>query len=272
MCRCAGVAIVGVALVACGGTGDTRSPAAPTPTITGITVSGPSMVFIGATESYTASATLSNGSTEVPACAWGGDAPTVATVEPSTGRVTGTGSGEVTIWCDARGVRGTKRVRVLPNYQGTWLGSYAVDACEQSGDFALVGFCANFPRDRVFPLSGMLTQQNDTVTGAFHLGQVQGQQASGPVALDGTLRLTIVHVGTGSFTLTSDWAVNSTRPGQLSGSMVQLWRDAALSGTARVATRVFNTNRQAAGLGNPGPSGFGAAPRTLRELLGRLGG
>ncbi len=246
--------------------GDDGGPAAPTATVTSITVTGANLVHIGATEAYTASATLSNGSSQVPTCVWGGDTLSVATVDQGTGRVTGVASGEITIWCDAQGTRGTKRLRVLPNYQGTWLGSYAIESCEQTGDFARVNFCRDFTRDRVLPTSANLTQQNDSVSGVFNLGQIQGQQASGPIALDGTLRLSVVHVGTSTFTITSNWVVNSTRAGQIGGSMLQIWREALSVGEGRIFSRVFNTNRQlnASGLLVPRPA---SRPMSFRELI-----
>src|SRR5262245_28768234 len=113
---------------ACGGDGGT--PAAPTPMVQSVTVASSSdLIFIGASETFTATAAMSSGGTQsVTGGTWGTDSPSVASVD-STGRVTGVGSGMATIFVDFQGRRGTKLIRGLPNYQGAWSGSYAITGC-----------------------------------------------------------------------------------------------------------------------------------------------
>src|SRR4051812_29595612 len=85
--------------------------AAPTPTVSSITVtSAESMVVMGNTVQMTASSTLSNGTTTVPACSWTTDTPGVATVSAS-GLVTGVGAGAANIICTSGGREGHKLLR-----------------------------------------------------------------------------------------------------------------------------------------------------------------
>src|SRR5687767_9143925 len=141
-----------ILVLACGGEGGS-APAAPAATVQTITVNSSSdLVFLGASETFTATASMSNGGSQaVSGGVWGSDAPSAASVESASGRVTGAASGMATIFVDYQGRRGTKLIRVLPNYQGTWSGSYFIRTCSQSGDFARFNFCSNFPENRVFP-------------------------------------------------------------------------------------------------------------------------
>ena len=106
MRRLAAVVVCAAAFVGACSKGGGGSPAAPSPQVTSITVSGPDLVFLGRTGSYTAA--MTGGSA---GCAWGGDAPHIGTMTAG-GQLSGLGNGRVTIWCDAAGARGTKLVQV----------------------------------------------------------------------------------------------------------------------------------------------------------------
>ncbi|MGE5835426.1 MAG: hypothetical protein ACM4AI_13150, partial [Acidobacteriota bacterium] len=123
--------------VGCGGS------AKPSVTTSSILVAASSdLLFIGTAETFTATATLSNGTTQaVTTGSWGSDQPGIISVEALTGRGTVVGAGQTTVWVDYKGVRGTKAIRGLPNYQGSWSGSYAVVSCSQTGQIAAANLC-----------------------------------------------------------------------------------------------------------------------------------
>ena len=111
-------------VVSCGGGGG--NPASPSrPTSISVTASGETL-FIDKTITLRATA---NGQTV--SGTWGTDAPSVATIS-STGVVTGQRAGEVTAFFDSQGVRGTIRLRVFPEFNGSWIGSWIVTACQGS--------------------------------------------------------------------------------------------------------------------------------------------
>jgi hypothetical protein len=238
------VAVLFTSVVAAGGCGGSDSPSAPSPTVQSITVTSSSdLLHVGATETFTASATLSDGSTHaVTGGVWGGDAPFVASVEAGTGRVTGVGSGMVTIFVDAEGRRGTKLVRGLPNYQGTWSGSYYVTGCSQTGAFALADICRDtFSVNRVLPISMINTQSRDAVNGQFALGTIAGS-GTGPIQTNGELTF----AGTarsGDLSLDTAWSMQSAQAGRITGSGSFIVRFAGLSGEARVNVTVRDLNR-----------------------------
>jgi hypothetical protein len=252
-------------LSACGGGGGT--PSAPTPTVQGVTVTSSSdLLFIGASESFSASASLSTGGTQpITNGSWGSDTPGVATVD-SSGRVTGVGSGQATIFVDYQGRRGTKLIRGLPNYQGAWSGSYAVTGCTQTGDFARINFCSNFGVNRVLPTNLNLTQDRDRVQGRIFLGSLGGD-ATGPVQGNGQLLLSGA-IQDPATTIETSWNLASTTAGRITGTLSFLWRGTGLTGDVRVNADIRDLNRTS-GLASTlrGPSATGGSLDSLLRAL-----
>src|SRR5262245_10210871 len=83
-------------LAACGGS-DSGPTAAPSPTTTSITVTLDNPVKIGDTKQASATATLSNGTSQPLTTGFQSDSPNVATTTP-TGAVTGVGNGFATVY------------------------------------------------------------------------------------------------------------------------------------------------------------------------------
>ena len=81
---------------------------------------------------------------------WSSDNPAVATVT-QTGIVTGVASGDSSIIFDSGGVRGSKRIRVSPNYNGRWSGEYSITGCTQSGEVASANICGLLGSGSRFP-------------------------------------------------------------------------------------------------------------------------
>jgi len=219
------------------------TPDVPVPTTQSITVTSSSdLLHIGTSEVFTATATMSDGSSKaVTGGVWGGDNTNVATVEASTGKVTIVGSGMVSIFVDYQGKRGSIVIRGLPNYQGTWTGSYRITSCTCTGDFRAVNFCNNFPVNKVFPTDLNLTQDDDSVQGNFHLGTLVAN-TNGPIQTDGQLLLS-GYIHEAPVTIDVSWRMQSKNPGQITGSLTQLWRMTGYSGDARIKANIRNLNR-----------------------------
>lgn len=245
-------------------------PPPPSPTVHSITVSSSSdLLYIGISETFTATATMSDGSSKaVIGGVWGGDNPSVATVEAATGRVTIVGSGMVTVFVDYQGRRGTKLIRGLPNYQGVWSGSYYIVSCSSSGDLAAINFCGYFPVNQVFPTDLNLIQDRDRVQGRFYLGTL-GADTSGPVQGDGQLLLTGA-VKEGIFTIDVSWGLRSTTPGRITGTLYQLWRATGYSGDGRLSCNIRDLNRTSTMTMELAPSGPRPLNPTLEDLIRAL--
>lgn len=242
---------------ACGGDGG-GSSTRPSATITSISVtSSGATLLLGSTETFTATATRSDGSTQsVTGGAWGTDAPGVATAT-NTGAVTGVGSGEVTVFVDASGVRGTKRIRVLPNYQGNWIGSYVITSCSQTGQMASADACGtSLGVNSVLPLTFQFTQDGTTLSGRTALGQILSDSFSAPIEVSGRASI-LVQARSGTFTITQAWALSISAPGRIEGEVEVVFRDAVLTGSITLRARLINTNLQATAVMPAGVSGWG---------------
>jgi hypothetical protein len=185
------IVVVVVGLAACGGT-STSSPAAPTPTPVVTTVSvtmSPStdVLKIQGTETFTVTATLSDGTTKAVTGSWSSDNVAVATVDTS-GKVTGIASGQATIAVAYDTARATRIVRIIPDYQGNWTGEYAVLSCQDSGDFAKEEWCKTALRNGVIKVTMALTHARDAVTGSWTHDVMSGT-TQGTLEADGTLAL-----------------------------------------------------------------------------------
>lgn len=253
------------AAAACGGSKSPAAPSTPTPIVQSITVTSPSsMLRIGATETFTATAAMSNGASQpVAGGQWGSDNPAVARAEAATGRVTGVGSGTATIYVDYQGRRGTKLIRVVPDFQGTWSGSYFIDGCQQSGDFAAIRFCSDFPAGRVLPTNLVLTQTDDRVEGRLFLGTLSAD-GRGPIDPGGTLTLTGTIASSG-FTIDTIWLLRSETAGRATGRFDMVWRYSAAVGDGRIQATIRDLNRTSAStaLSLRAP----AVPATLEEAV-----
>src|SRR5262245_44143258 len=113
--------LIAVPLAFLAGCSDGETPSAPSPTTTAITVTVSNQVRAGQTSQATGTETLSNGQTRPITSGWLSDATSVATVT-NAGLVNGVANGRATIYVVASGHQGQQVVRVLPDYQGRWMG------------------------------------------------------------------------------------------------------------------------------------------------------
>jgi hypothetical protein len=119
------------------GCNDKSNPAAPSPpavpTVASLVVSGVDAVLTGVSTTYTATATLSDGTTRAVTPTWTSSNPDVAGVD-SAGRFEGRVHGSTTLTASHEGRSASRTVQVVNNYGGTWTGSYVITACDDSGD------------------------------------------------------------------------------------------------------------------------------------------
>ena len=226
-----GIGVVSVALVvgACGGDENEGSPTAPTPTSTSsptptstsvsVTFPAGGPIFIGGSVQFEARETLSNGTTRVATAAtWSTNAPAVATVSP-TGLVTAVSAGEATIIADVN-PRGVRRIRVLPNFGGSWAGSVIVTSCEDSEDWE--GFCDLIslgPGD-AYPNQFTFTQTEASVDAVVgHFGDTA--RGMGIITVGGELQfpsMPVLPTGTVTNKQIQNWRSRADTPSQMTGT------------------------------------------------------
>jgi len=194
----------------------------------------------------------------------------VATVNAS-GLVTIVGAGTANIIMTQSGRTGSKNIRGVPDYQGTWgQGTYMVDSCTQTGDFATGGFCDVFPSGTLLPITLIMTQTTDTVNCNVLLGGL-AFSASNTIAVNGQLTL-VGTITSETVSVNVTIVLQQTTPGQLTGTLVQLWTDTTMVGYGQ-----YNCSIASLGRTSPVPDEAAiyrmAPPKgaTYRDLLRALG-
>ena len=240
-----GVLFLGVVgLTACGGEGS--SPVAASPTTSSIAVTVGSPLKVGATTQAAATASLSNGTTQPLATGWKSDNAAVATVTDA-GLVTGVGNGGATIYVISGGRQGQQVLRVLPDYQGSWVVGYRITACSQNGAFATANFCQGEvgANGRA---TMMLTQAGEAVAGQFTLrlggSEVPFVVGSAPIGSDGATEFTATGNDSG-FVIASTWTINQATRGVWTGTTREVWTFPGVSGQAVFEATISSTAKTA---------------------------
>jgi hypothetical protein len=232
-----------VVLASCGGGGTPTGP-----TLTSITINSTgAFLMLGLTETFTATATLSNGTTQaVTGGTWGSDAAAVATVGSTTGLVTTVARGDVTIFVDSQGIRGSKKITVVPNYQGIWSGRYVVNNCSQTGGFVTANLCAStLAVGADLPVAFNLTQTGGTITGQTALGGIVSQQFNTTAVAGGGLVFQVLAIF-GSTQISQAWQLNAAVPGLLTGTVTQTWTDPTVGGQMVVGATLLTVTKSSA--------------------------
>lgn len=249
------------------------SPSGPSASLQSVSVAVTNdIVFIGSTEQATATGTRSDGTTVQPAGTWSSDNQAVAAVN-GAGVITGVASGTATIIFTSQGANGTKLVRVLPRFQGTWSGSYQVTSCGPSGVFVDLDTCDEFAVGSVWPTSLTLTQgARDVVSGRIFLGSLQTDSFTAGIEADGSVVM-IAAIHSGDFTIDVGVDASSAQPGQMLGRIAHVWRVSGFAGTMQVGADLRNVSRIAgAASATDLPAPPAVMPRTLTDLVGAMRG
>lgn len=259
------VAALAVA-VGCGGGGGSNT--APAPVVTAPTIStSNTMIYVGQNVTFSATGTGT--------IRWGGDTPGVATVDATTGRVSGVGIGQVTIWAENDGGRTTRLLRGLPSFAGIWRGSYVVTGCQENGIFQELGFCTTsaLGPGAVAPIALNITQTEDRITSAaIALGSIIGTltnptvNEAGQVQMNGTMNeipdnMTRVAI--------EGMRLESPSPGVITGQYEQVWTVAGFSGNGRLTARIDSLTRESGGpsLMFRAPAPLPPGPSTLEDFV-----
>ena len=146
----------------------------------------------------------------------------------------------------------------IPNYGGSWSGTYTITGCTQSGGVGLANICGAI--GVTAPYAFTLNQSGRSVTGSFTLGSIPFPSTGGTIGTDGSLALSATSQNNG-ITIIANWAL--TLPSTaLAGTITQVWTSTTLSGQANVAG-VIGTAVHAAAASRPGL----VVPESLEEAV-----
>jgi hypothetical protein len=225
--------------------GSSMSPTSPsvpaTPTLSSLSIGGEPAIRTGTSGDYTATATLSNGTSQVVTATWTSGDSAVATVDAS-GRVTGVTHGTVILTASYQGMTASRSIGVVNNYAGSWSGAVELRSCDQSGAFAASEWCESFGVGTRRPVGLVLTQtgsDRSQVSGTISLGSIGGAvsgsvTSEGHLNIGGTFGVTLEGL-TINFTvggwdtslgspneMTGHWALNQTAPGYAGNAYLEL--------------------------------------------------
>lgn len=241
------LALIVLVLAACGGS-DSASPTAPSVSATSVTVTLGAPV-IAATKTTTAigTAALTNGQSVSVTTGWQSDVPSVATVTPA-GVVSGVSNGRANIYVVHGGRQGLAQIRVVPNFAGSWRGSYVIRDCTQTGSMATIGFCNTFRVGTVLPVTMSFSQSAEFVTGTFQLGSVDHRPSTESISEEGRLVFAAnPSTSPGTLVVATGWGLTAITDGRLAGFGIGLYSIAGLSGEGRLNLEVLDLTRTAGG-------------------------
>ena len=226
--------MLAVVAVACGdessssASSPTGPSATPAPSVSSLRIDGVDAVRTGLSADYTATVTLSNGTTQSVSPTWTSSNASAATVD-GNGRVTGQSHGQTTLTATHQGVSATKAVSVVSNFGGQWSGRFVMRTCDQSGVFAVVEYCQGLGGvGSTGPITLSVAQSGadqSQLSGAISFGGSLTGNVTGNVSSDGRMQLA------GSFNVVSSGLTFTFRVGgwesRLSGqsSMTGRWAD-----------------------------------------------
>lgn len=222
------VACMGV--VACG-----KSPATPAASVTALSLSpATDLIKLKATETFSATATYTTGASEAVSATWTSDNPSVAAVS-AAGTVTGMGPGQAIITAAYQGQTVTRTVRVVPDYGGTWAGTWAVTSCQVQGGFR-AAWCASV-QNAALPATLTLIQTRDVLSGTWVLQESTGT-VQGTIATSGVLGLTGSSLQSGVTITIKSWQSISTDNQSMTGTFALTWTIAGQAGSAETGVEL----------------------------------
>jgi hypothetical protein len=248
---------------ACSG-GDAAGPSAPSaPTATSVLVTLPETIPLGTSVQATATATLSSGTSQQLTSGFLSDTPSVASVSDS-GMVTAITTGRANIYVAFGGRQGLKQVRSIANFQGNWAGRYVLQNCTQSGIFLTLRACSSVTIGGSNPLTLVLTQSGETVSGRVAFGSLNSESITVPISGDS---LSFVARLPGDPAIDVNMNLGQPAAGQINGNVLQTWRFATSVGQMQIAGVIANPLVKSS---IERSFGFSAPSVTLNGLENRL--
>jgi len=158
----------------------------------------------------------------------------------------------------------------IPVYNGSWIGNYTITSCIQNGQFAAVDVCSLFTNGQVLPDSFLFSQTDRNVSGTFLLGSLNFAFPTSTIASDGGLTITGSGTAPGFgevVNVTPTWSLRLTGT-TLTGSIVQVWVGAGLTGQATINGSMSTSTKTAVVASQTAPAAV--APRSIKDVWSAL--
>jgi hypothetical protein len=229
------------------------------------------LIKVGATETYSVVVNLSNGSTRpATAPAWSSSDGAIATIDAG-GAARGMAAGSTSIGVAAENLSATRSLRVVPDYQGSWAGTYRVTSCAHTGAFRAARACGDIVKTGdIGGIAVRFTQTRDTVSGTLGFGELLGD-ATGTIQQGGDLDLrssiAFEEEGLRGTINVSSWSTRIGATGMV-GGFQQRWTAAGIDGDMTLGCDLVEVSRRSSQL--TGGAGLIGLERRVRDLIARL--
>jgi len=255
-------------LSGCGDDGG-GNPAAPSSNVSSIAIVLSPALKIGQTEQATATATLTGGGTQSISSGFRSDTPAVAAVNDA-GMVTAAATGLANVFVVSGGQQGTKSLKIVPDYDGNWFGTYVVSSCSDSGAFRdSIKFCADgFSPGSQLPLAASFSQAMDALTANIMLGAVATNPVTSTIGSDGSVSLaTAVIVADNPLRIDVTLRLSSPAPGSIVGTLSQTWTYPGVTGSGQYQANISPLTRAGARSTQFSRRETAVRPRSIQEAL-----
>jgi len=202
-------------LAACKDSGSTTGPST-TGTVNSLSAEIPSIVRVGQSIQASATATKSDGSAQLVGTGWRSSNTSVATITDA-GVITGVGNGTTTISVSIGGQQQQRDTRVLPDYEGTWTGTFRVDSCTPNPTAVYTWHCTNYAPGTTATITLTISQAGSALTGQFTAYNMLFTSFVVPINSDGGTALLGTNVSA-SYLTDALFSVGSAGQGRLTGT------------------------------------------------------
>jgi hypothetical protein len=203
-------------------------------------------VLAGSTAVLTAIALQGDGASVLVTPQWSTDNVAVLTIDPA-GLLRGVTNGTAKITAIYQGVSDSLVVRVAPNYNGQWSGTYRVTSCAQDASFPISTLCTSASAVASNPMTLSVLQDKLTASGtvSFSFGSAP---VTGTIEPDGSLNVSS-QVRMSPYTVSvGEWRTSSASVpvagggtgDQMTGTFGLTWMSDASTGIAHMAAATDN--------------------------------
>lgn len=180
----------------------------------------PVTVRIGETVQASATATFSDGKSETLKTGWRSDTPEVATVTDA-GLVTGVSNGRANIYVVHAGQQVQRNIRVAPDYQGRWVGTYRITSCAPFPSEVYRQFWCPGLDGTSGSISFTIVQSGELLNGQFVLDGISFPGFVTSLGADGSVQMTSIAATSPGRSTEPRWNVTIPSRGQMTGTT--LW-------------------------------------------------
>lgn len=201
------------------------------------------LLTVAGTQQYSLTATDTDGVSRAVRGVWTTHS-SIASV--ADGLVRGVAPGTGAVSAEYGGMRVSRQLRVVPDYSGTWIGSFRIASCTESGLYVGLG-CVDAQLAADYQIVFVASQNRTAVTATVEAFGGAPVQTTGPIDVPGGLSLS----GASAFTISGlpfvfevvDWNTMASGTDQMTGRFTLVTRVAGVDGDYRLFCDILSLQK-----------------------------